>query len=496
MSRALLLDLGGSSLKAAVYELSGIPLATARISNAFVEDELDKAEQDPEVWWQALQAAADRLDEQMPGGLAGVESVAICGFTRTQVFLDRNGEPVRPAITFRDSRAQGTVEEVLLRPKIRNHPLARHLNAFHPLARLLWLKHNEQAAWQNTQTVIEPKDYLNFKLTGSIASDPVSQYWLVSAMEGGVGALAELAGLDKAVLPTIRRPHEVVGTVLANMPGSLSKIAGAAVFCGSNDTWTAAAGIGALTSSRGYCISGSSEVFGIMSDRKAEAPGLVTIPWGDAIWQLGGPGLNGANVLTWMVNSLIPDERPFEERLAILLSQQTGLPLLFHPYLHGERTPLWDRDIRASFMGLMAAHQPGDLVRGTMEGICFVNRMVLERAEVAAGMKAQEIRLAGGGARNAYWNQIRADILKRPVVVSDTEEVGLLGCLAVARLGLSLANDIGAAADGISTCFLRYEPQLAESCVYDDLYAIFKDTVETVGHVSHRLAALSRNARL
>ncbi len=495
MSRALLVDLGGSSLKAGVYELSGRPLATERVLNAFVEDDIDKAEQNPEVWWQALHTAVDLLDKQMPGGLTGVVAVAICGFTRSQVFLDREGEPVRPAITFRDSRAQGAVEDVLLRPQVKNHPLARHLNAFHPLARLLWLKHNEEAAWKNTQSVVEPKDYLNFKLTGSLASDSISQFWLVSAMEGGVGALAELAGLDKAVLPTIRRPHEVVGTVLPNMPGSLSKIAGAAVFCGSNDTWTAAAGIGALKPSRGYCISGSSEVFGIMSDKKAEAPGLVTIPWGEAMWQLGGPGLNGANVLTWMVNSLMPDERPFEERLENLLSQQTGLPLLFHPYLHGERTPLWDRDIRACFMGLMAAHKPGDLVRGTMEGISFVNRMVLERAEAASGVEVQEIRLAGGGARNAYWNQIRADILKRPVLVSDTEEVGLLGCLALARLGLSLANDIAEAADGISTRFLRYEPRLAESLVYDDLYAIFQDTVETVRLASHRLAALSRNAR-
>lgn len=495
MSRALLLDLGGSSLKAGIYELNGKCLAVERVPNAFVEGEIDRAEQDPEVWWKALQIAAERLDMQIPGGLTGVEAVAICGFTRTQVFLDGQGRTVRPAVTFRDSRAQGIVEDVLLYPDIQNHPLARHLNAFHPLARLLWLKHAEQAAWKDTQSVVEPKDYLNFRLTGSLASDPISQFWLLSAMEGGNNALSVLTGLDKDVLPTILRPDEVVGTVLASSPGALSKIAGAPVFCGSNDTWTAAAGIGALKASRGYCISGSSEVFGIISDTKAEASGLVTIPWGDDIWQLGGPGLNGANVLTWMVNNLMPDERSFDERLSILLSQQSGLPLLFHPYLHGERTPLWDRDIRACFMGLMAAHKPGDLVRGTMEGIGFVNRMVLERAEAAAGLKAQEIRLAGGGARNAYWNQIRADILKKPVMVCSTEEVGLLGCLAVARVGLSLAQDIADATDGISALFSRYEPQPAESCVYDDLYAIFQDTLETVGQASHRLAALSRNPR-
>jgi xylulokinase len=494
MSRALLLDLGGSSLKAGLYELDGNCLAIDHVRNAFIESGIDRAEQDPDVWWKALQTAAERLDRQIPGGLIGVEAVSICGFTRTQVFLDGQGRAVRPAITFRDSRAQGIVDDVLLQPQVRNHPLARHFNAFHPLARLLWLKHEEEASWKQTQLVVEPKDYLNFKLTGSLASDAISQFWLSSALEGGSNGFAVLTGLDKDIMPAILRPHEVVGTVLASSPGALSKIAGAPVFCGSNDTWTAAAGIGALKASRGYCISGSSEVFGIMSHKKAEAAGLVTIPWGDDLWQLGGPGLNGANVLTWMVNNLMPDARPLEERLSILLSQQSGLPLLFHPYLHGERTPLWDRDIRACFMGLMAAHKPGDLVRGTMEGISFVNRMVLERAEAAAGLSAQEIRLAGGGARTAYWNQIRADILKKPVMVWNTEEVGLLGCLAVARLGLSLAQTIADATDGISAPFSRYEPQSAESRVYDDLYAIFQDTLEPVRHASHRLAALSRNS--
>ncbi len=496
MSRALLLDLGGSSLKAGIYELNGKCLGIERVPNAFVEDDIDRAEQDPEAWWKALQTAAERLDSHIPGGLTGVEAVAICGFTRTQVFLNGQGRAVRPAITFRDSRAHGVVEDVLLQPLVRNHPLSRHLNAFHPLARLLWLKHKEEASWKNTQLVVEPKDYLNFKLTGTLASDAISQFWLSSAMEGGINAFAVLTGLGKDVLPAILRPHEIVGTVLASSPGALRKIAGASVFCGSNDTWTAAAGIGALKASRGYCISGSSEVFGIISDTKAEASGLVTIPWGDDIWQLGGPGLNGANVLTWMVNNLMPDERPFDERLSILLSQQSDLPLLFHPYLHGERTPLWDRDIRACFMGLIAAHKPGDLVRGTMEGISFINRMVLERAEFAAGFKAQEIRLAGGGARNAYWNQIRADIIKRPVMVSNTEEVGLLGCLAVAQLGLSIANDIADAADSISAPFSVYEPRRAKSHVYDELYAIFQDTLEAVGRASHQLAALSRTSCL
>ncbi|MGY5775252.1 xylulokinase [Rhizobium sp. LEGMi135b] len=496
MTRVLLVDLGGSSLKAGVYEVSGKAHAVVRMPNSFDEDDTGKSEQDPLEWWIALKAAADRLAAKVPHGLSGVAAVVICGFTRSQVFLDRNGDVVRPAIAFRDSRSQETARTAHSKPGVAEHASARHLTPFHPLARLLWVQQNEKPSWRALHNVVEPKDYLNFKLAGSLFSDPISQFLMRDASEGGDHSLAARAGVDRIFLPAILKPHEVVGTVLPDLPGALSQIAGAIVFCGSNDTWTAVAGLGALHHGRAYCVSGSSEVFGILSRIRAEAAGLITVPWGDALWQLGGPGQNGANVLAWIVDSLSPGNTPFDERLATLLKQQARLPLLFHPYLHGERTPFWDSNLRASFMGLGAAHKPGDLVRATMEGVGFLNRMVLERAELAAGHRIEEIRLGGGGARSAVWNQIRADILDRPVMVSQRGEMGLLGCLAVARQGLGqTGQDVqiaGSSMDG----FIRYDPQPDNVDAYNKLYMAFCETHQAVADVSHRLAEISRSYSL
>lgn len=489
MSAVLAVDLGGSALKACLFDTHGEQIAAASVPLAFRDDATGRSEADPHLWWDALASAAEEIAEKSGIRFRDVAAVAICGFTRTQVFLDGGNGIVRPAIGFRDSYAAAAAEAALLLPEVAGHPDARHLNAFHPLARLLCLKREEPDAWAATRLVLEPKDYLNLRLTGKAMSDRISQHWLKTAMEGEDASLAALAGMERDLLPPLGDPDDAVGKVLDGLPGALSRIAGARVFCGSNDTWAAVAGLGALRPGYAYCVSGSSEVLGLIGDRQAEAEGLITIPWGESLWMLGGPGQNGANALSWIVDLLDPRDLPLANRLdALLKLPDSSQPILFHPFLHGERVPFWDRDLRASFLGLTASHGPGDLVRSVMEGVAFVNRIVLERAEQATGKRAGEIRIAGGGARSPVWNQIRADILGRPMLASRSSEMGLAGCLALARVGLGLDADIGSAADALRPDFARLDPDPARRARYEALFSIFRETHAAVADASHRLA--------
>jgi xylulokinase len=339
--------------------------------------------------------------------------------------------------------------------------------------------------------VLEPKDYLNLRLTGQAATDRISQVWLISAFDGGSASLAASVGINRRPLPEIFAPWQEVGRVQTGLTGALAHLAGARVFCGCNDTWTAAVGLGALRVGHAYCISGSSEVLGLIAGTRVEAQGLMTLSWGDGLWHIGGPGQNGTNVLGWITDCLDPRPLPYIERLDALLALPTGdQPLVFHPFLNGERTPFWDPNLRGAFLGLTARHGPGDLVRATMEGVGFVNRLVLERAERAASISASEIRIAGGAARNAKWNQIRADILGRPLLASPEIELGLRGGLALARLGLGLDKDITAAADAVAPEFVRFEPNSDRQPYLDELYRLFRDAHEAIAKTSHRLAEI------
>jgi len=500
LQHLLLVDLGGSSLKAGIYNLHSECLAFAQIANRIDEDVTGRAEQDPDIWWHALQQAAEDLFVQEREAFEQVAAIVICGFTRSQVFLNKEGQSIRPAMVFRDCRAGIQVRQALMRPEMREYKAAHHFNPYHPLARLLWLKDNEVSHWHALAHVIEPKDYLNYKLTDKIFSDPISQFWLVQAMREGKPSLWQRVGLgvgleSRNLIPPLRQPYQHIGQVQAYLPGALAILQGVPVFCGAPDTWTAAAGLDALRAGCGYGISGSSEVFGLLSPMPAEAQGLITIPWGDNLWQIGGPGQNGANILDWMVHHLDDSKKPFSEKLEEMLKLQSGQPLLFYPFLYGERTPFWDGDLRAAFLGLSAAHQRGDQIRAVMEGVAFVNRQVLERAEEACGQKAQEIRLAGGGTRSPVWNQIRANILQRPVMVAKTHEMGLRGALAIARLGLThlgldCTEDTTISPIREEENFEHYLPQDDNSATYDALYKLFQDHLPMVKEVSHRLGEL------
>jgi len=490
----LLVDLGGSGLKAMLCGRDGEAVVSSHVANQFDEDGQGCSEQDPEDWWRAFGQVTDDLFKQAPREFEQIAAITICGFTRSQVFLSSQGQILRPALTFRDRRADGVSQQILSQSEVGKHRSAHHLNPFHPLVRLLWLKENEPDHWHELAHVLEPKDYLNFRLTGEIFSDPISQFWLLDAMksQGKLKSLWHLVGLGKGTfMPPLRQPNQTIGYVRPGLPASLGRLQAVPVFCGAPDTWTAAAGLGAVKPACGYGISGSSEVFGLISSTYAEAKGLITIPWGDDLWQIGGPGQNGANIVDWCVQQFDKSSRPLEEKLGNILERQSHQPLLFYPFLDGERTPFWDGNLRAAFLGLSGIHQPGDQLRAVMEGVAFVNRIILDRAEAANGQKVTEIRFAGGGSKNPLWNQIRADILNRPILVAKTHEMGLRGALAIAQSGLGLIEGKMAAVESMRENFDYYMPQPRHVALYDALYKLFISNLPMIKDVAHGLKEIS-----
>jgi xylulokinase len=491
VSTVLACDIGGSSMRAALVDAAGDfgPFAHRAAPRERVTG--GRCEIDPERWWDIFRELVEALAAHGGRAFDTVEAVAICGVTRTQVILDRSGRALYPAMTWRDTRAAAEVAQLVER--LPNYPERAHVDVFHPLARLVWLGMHEERVLAEAAAVVEPKDYINFRLTGRIATDPISSARLIAAGE----AMLSAAGLPAYLVPDRIEPTDRVGSISPAQGGALARLAGRPVFCLSHDTWAAALGLGALRLGFAYSLSGTTEVLGVISGKPIAAPGLLAVPWGQGLHHLGGPSQSGADTLAWLCE-LFPAgaENTLGEAIARLLaSPRDPQPALFLPYLRGERAPHWDAALRGGWLGLNRRHTQADLGWAVLEGIAFLNRLVLERAEHALGHAVHELRFGGGGAGNPLWCQIKADICERPIAVGASSEPGLLGCAIAARVGLGAYASLAAAQQALVRIARVYRPRNEHREIYRQLYALYRECDAALAPLSRRLAALETSVQ-
>jgi xylulokinase len=487
MTVVLACDLGSTSLRVALVDENGRVLHAVSLASASASvgesDEID-----PRLWRDVFASAVGRLAEAAGVAFDAVEAIAISSLTRTQVFLGPDHEPLRPAITWRDTRAQAVIEHVrgLFAAA---HPEAAQLTTFHPLARLAWLAQEEPQTARRLRAVVEPKDYLNLWLTGECTIDPVGSARLLAARDGLKGL-----GYDESVVSHVVEPGVAVGHVRRGLPGALGRLAGRPVIAMGSDTWASVIGLGALRDGYAYNLSGTTEVLGVLSRKQAAADGLLTVDWRNGLSQLGGPSQNGADTLVWLMSLLGQGgKEPGTALEALLAGPRDAQPLLFLPYLRGERTPHWDPALRGAFVGLNRRHGPADCARAALEGIAFLNRLVLERAEAATGRKVGEIRFGGGGAANAAWCQIKADICGRTVAVADSAEPGLLGAAIVALTALDRFKDLVEGQAALVRVRQRHEPRAETTEFYDRLYGLYREAESALAPISRKLVSLQHD---
>jgi xylulokinase len=470
LSFVLACDLGGSSFRAALVDANG------RI-HGIVSERYARVSDDPTVWWAMLCRAAERLNDD--AALAQVEAVAISAFTRTQVVLDGAHRLLGRATLWDDSAAEPLLPQ--LRALLDGHAELPAINAFHPAARLFRLAHEQPDAARAVAAVLEPKDYLNLCLTGACAIDRIASARLIAT---GTAALQAFGYAD--IIPDVLEPTAIVGHVLPGLPGALARLEGRQVIAMAHDTWASVIGLGALREGCAYNLSGTTEVLGVMARHAVPAEGLLTVDWG-GLHQIGGPSQVGSDTLVWLASLL--GQGSVTDLTKLLEGPRDRQPLLFLPYLLGERAPYWDPGLRGAFIGLHRNHGPADCAHAVLEGVAFLNRLVLERAEAARGAPVAEIRLGGGGAVNAVWCQIKADICERPVVVVDSAETGLTGAAIVAFVALARFPDLdaGQALVGVRQTF-QPRPELAPG--YRRLFQLFRAAEAAVAPVSRQLASI------
>jgi xylulokinase len=257
---------------------------------------------------------------------------------------------------------------------------------------------------------------------------------------------------------------------------------GLPVAAGWTDALSAMLGTGALGTPGLACdVSGTSEVVGVVQGHRPAATGpLMAAPILDSErWMLYGPTQASGGSLGWALKTVRSPKLALERSegsgdadvdaaLAAAADAPPGAGgLIFLPYLEGERAPVWDPLARGAFVGLTSSHEPAHLFRAVLEGVACSVRHLLSAAEAASGQGVAEIRVAGGGARLALWNQVKADVTGCPVRPCVVSENGVLGAAMLAALGAGLFPDVERASAAMVALQEPCAPNRVHGPVYD-----------------------------
>ena len=432
------IDLGTSELKLVLLDRQHRLVASVGERLTVQRPAPLHSEQSPADWWDAMARAMARLQTGQAAALAQVRAIGLSGQMHGAVLMDAAGEVLRPAILWNDGRSGAECAE-LEAACPRLHAIAGNLAMPGFTApKLLWVRRHEPEVFARTATVLLPKDWLRFMLTGERVgemSDAAGTLWLDVAERRWSAEVLAACGLTEAQMPRLVEGSEASGTLQPELAARWGLPAGVIVAGGGGDNAASAVGIGAVRPGEGFVSLGTSGVIFLTSDRFRPNPDSAMHAFCHALpgtWHQMSVMLSAANGLSWVTRLVgAASEGALLEQVAQLTPQQRERAPLFLPYLNGERTPHNNPHAQGSFFGLTNEHDAAALGWSVIEGVTFGlldgwHALGVQPGEVAG------LTLVGGGARSGLWAQLLADAIGVPMVTRHGGEAG--GALGAARL--------------------------------------------------------------
>jgi xylulokinase len=401
--------------------------------------------------------------------------------------LDSSGEVVRPALIWCDVRTEKQCKD--LTELIGSERLIRlTCNPALPnftLTKLLWTRENEPENWKRVRSVMLPKDYVRFRLTGERATDVADAsgtLMLDVVKRGWSREILAAAEIDQSILPNLYESPEICGKISAIGAAATGLTAGTPAVAGAGDQAAGAVGMGIVRPGSVSATIGTSGVVFAATDCPALDPQGRLHTFCHAVpnrWHVMGVTQAAGLSLRWfrdrLMNGYAPDGRdPYEQLTAEAALVAAGADgLLWAPYLMGERTPHLDPNARGALIGLTASHTRAHIVRAILEGVAFSLKDTFTIfSEMNVPVKS--IRLGGGGARSQLWRQIQADVYAHEVELVEAEEGAAFGAAILAGVGAKIWPSVDAVCDSVVRVRERVQPKDCNVATMTAHYAAFR----------------------
>jgi len=433
--------------------------------------------------------------------------------------VDEEGNALRRAIIWLDSRGAKYVPEVAgglvriqgygalkLESWLRKTGGVPSLAGKEPVAHILFLRHEEPDIYEAAYKFMEPKDYLNLRLTGKFlaTTDSIALHWVtnnrdIDNVRYDEQLLAQTT-LPREKLPDLKRAVDVIGTLTPTAAVELGLNENTKVVGGTPDVPAAAVGSGAVGDFEGHIYVGTSswltchvpfkktDLVHNMASLPSALPGRYFI---------GNEQETAGACMTWLRdNVLFRDDvldpgAPPDDALERFGELAAAVPagsdkLIFTPWLYGEHTPVANPYLRAAFSNVSLRTTRAHMVRSVMEGVAYNTRWLMGGVESFIGRPFEGLRFIGGGAKSELWCQIFADVLNRPIDrVADPLSANVRGAAFVAAVGLGRlrVQDIASRVP----IEKRYMPNPDHRPIYDELFKAFLEILKNNEAMYNRL---------
>ncbi len=514
----LSIDLGTSGPKVGIVTSSGNVLACEIGEVRLKLGENGAAEQDPRDWKNSITSTSRALLKKNPKLKSKIEAIAVTTHWSGTVCIDSEGKVLADCIMWLDTRGSKYIKKAVSGViKFQGYGLFKLLEWLRltggvpthsgkdSIAHLLYIKHERHELYQKTFKFLEPKDYINFWLTGQIAAsyDSIGLHWLTDTRnyktQDYSSKLLKWTGIEREKLPDLISATQILGTSLPNVSKELGLLRPVPVVCGSPDIHSASVGSGAVKDFEGHLYVGTSswivahvpfkktDIFHNMASLPSPIPGRYFIAneqetTGECLRFLANHILFPRDIL----NTKKPNDVYGKLNALAETSPPGSNGLLFTPWLAGERTPVEDPYVRGGFFNLGLHNNRADMIRSIMEGVAFNLKWLFLYVEKFSGKKMQHLNVIGGGARSDLWCQILADVIERPMRrVKDPVEANVRGAGLIASVGMGW-NSFENISENIQIDTI-FEPIEKNRRVYDKLFKEFLQIYDRNKSIFRRL---------
>lgn len=443
-------DIGTTSTKAVLFRETGEIMAQENNGYDLYTPDISTAEQDPEEIFQAVILSIGNVMRHSQINPMELSFISFSSAMHSVIAIDENGQPLTRCITWADNRSAKWAErikdednghEIYLKTGTPIHPMS-------PLSKVAWMEHEKTEIARKTKKYIGIKEYIfnkffdDYVVDYSIAS--ATGMMNLKALTWEKSAL-DVAGIKESKLSRLVSTQDIFTGCNPALAKEMGILETTRFVIGASDGVLSNIGVDAIQKGEvAVTIGTSGAIRTVISEPKTDTKGRIfCYALTENHWMIGGAVNNGGMVLRWIRDELAASEVETANRLGIdvydVLTRiadevEPGANgLLFHPYLAGERAPLWSSDVRGSFIGLTLNHKKEHMIRAALEGVIFNLYTVFLALIEVMDTEVTSIKATGGFSRSAVWRQMMADIFDHEVIIPESYESS---CLGACLLGL------------------------------------------------------------